>query len=247
MFYHLSDPVTFSQDVASIMDESTIWCIQMSYAGSMMQNCVVDNIVHEHITYYTLKSLSYLASICGLEVFDAEIIEVYGGSIRAFLRKKNHLTSSTKTDNLKKIEEYEAAHSINEFSALYNFNILATTFKKNFRTFIDYLTSKNEKIYGFGASTKGNMLLQYLEITENQILGVYDNNSKKIGSSMMGTNISVIDERQLSKSDATKLISLPYYYHENFKNLIPKLMKDLNKRHLGLIRPLPTFEYHEFR
>ena len=102
MFYHLSDPVTFSQDVASIMDESTIWCIQMSYAGSMMQNCVVDNIVHEHITYYTLKSLSYLASICGLEVFDAEIIEVYGGSIRAFLRKKNHLTSSTKTDNLKK-------------------------------------------------------------------------------------------------------------------------------------------------
>ena len=79
----------------------------------------------------------------------------------------------------------------------------------------------------------------------NPILGVYDNNLKD-GSSMMRTNM-VIDERQLSKSDATKLISLPYYYHENFKNLIPKLMKDLNKRHLGLIRPLPTFEYHEFR
>ena len=67
MFYHLHNPVEFTTNVASIMDESTIWCIQMSYAASMIENCVVDNIVHEHVTYYTFQSLSYLMNLCNLK------------------------------------------------------------------------------------------------------------------------------------------------------------------------------------
>ena len=116
MFYHLHNPVEFTTNVASIMDDSTIWCIQMSYAASMIENCVVDNIVHEHVTYYTFQSLSHLMSICNLEIFDAEVIDVYGGSIRAFIKKKS-------TDGGKKIITRSQEHCQNEAEGIRTRNL----------------------------------------------------------------------------------------------------------------------------
>lgn len=245
MFYHLSDPRQFLQDVFEIMDESTVFCIQMSYAGLMMQNCVVDNIVHEHVTYYTLGSLEHLLNSCGLEAFDAELIDVYGGSIRTFIRKKCKSIANTikKSNELIKIQKLESKLSSNEISSLINFNQSAQIFKANMNSFIDLLLDNNEKVFGFGASTKGNMMLQFLGRGKSSIRGVFDNSQKKIGTTMLGSDIEVLDEKTIEEHEVSSLISLPYYYHENFRSLIPKLYKNKDSSKLKLIRPLPEIKY----
>ena len=154
MFYHLHNPVEFTTNVASIMDESTIWCIQMSYAASMIENCVVDNIVHEHVTYYTFQSLSHLMDICNLEIFDAEVIDVYGGSIRAFIKKKS--TSGEKTP-ITKCQEYyrnEGRRNMNEESSLIEFNEKLTILEKLFLP-VDTWTIKAKASMDLGRAQKG--------------------------------------------------------------------------------------------
>ncbi len=240
MFYHLHNPVEFTNNIASIMDESTIWCIQMSYAASMIENCVVDNIVHEHVTYYTFQSLSHLMDICNLEIFDAEVIDVYGGSIRAFIKKKStNGGGKTITRSVKSIIENERRRNTNEESSLIEFNEKSHNFRRNFSALLEYMDNRGENIYGFGASTKGNMLLQFLNLDESIIKGVFDNSPKKIGTSMLGSNIKVIDEKEMHHHNPSALISLPYYYHNHFLNLISKLKPDILEK-LTVIQPLPN-------
>ena len=101
------------------------------------------------------------------------------------------------------------------------------------------MDNRGENIYGFGASTKGNMLLQFLNLDESIIKGVFDNSPKKIGTSMLGSNIKVIDEKEMHHHNPSALISLPYYYHNHFLNLISKLKPDILEK-LTVIQPLPN-------
>ena len=167
--------------------------------------------------------------------------------IRAFIKKKSRqYLSGEKSSRLKHIEDAEELFSYNELSSLINFNNTAITFKNNFRLLLDCLIDQGESIYGFGASTKGNMLLQFLDITGNHMYGVFDNSPKKIGTTMIGSNIKVLDERYLDDYDVSTLISLPYYYHDDFKKFIPKLSKKKCQNKIKLIKPLPLFERHLF-
>ena len=143
----------------------------------------------------------------------------------------------------KEIQKLESELSSNEMSSLINFNRNAQTFKANMNSFIDLLLDNNENIYGFGASTKGNMLLQFLERDRSSIRGVFDNSPKKIGTTMLGSDIEVLDEKTMEKHEVDSLISLPYYYHENFKTLVSKLYKNQNAYKLKLIKPLPEIKY----
>ena len=174
------------------------------------------------------------------EIFDAEVIDVYGGSIRAYIKKKS--TSGEKitiTQNIKNIINNEGRRNMNEESSLIEFNDKAHNFRKNFSTLLEYMHDKGESIYGFGASTKGNMLLQFLNLNESIIKGVFDNSPKKIGTSMLGSNIKVLDEKKMDNYNPSTLISLPYYYHNHFLSLISKLKPD-SLEQLTVIQPLPN-------
>ena len=121
------------------------------------------------------------------EIFDAEVIDVYGGSIRAFIKKKStNGGGKTITRSVKSIIENERRRNTNEESSLIEFNEKSHNFKKNFSALLEYMDNRGENIYGFGASTKGNMLLQFLNLDESIIKGVFDNSPKKIGTSMLG-------------------------------------------------------------
>lgn len=238
MFYQLSDPANFCRQVKEIMSENTIWCIQMTYLKSMLESNMYDNIVHEHVAYYSLKSLEYLLNKVGLEICDAKIVDSYGGSLRVYvMKKRDKFPKEYLSDGYQTIKDYELKNGTNDAEALKRFNERISHLKNHTRELIFNIVDKNGKIWALGASTKGNMICQFLGINHNHIEFVLDNNEKKIGLIMAGSDIPIVDEKEYLSKLPRYMLVLPYYYIEHFKSLISKHLK--RGQSINLLVPLP--------
>lgn len=237
MFYHLSDPVSFCKDVVNIMSDETVWVLQMTYLGTMLENNIFDNIVHEHVAYYSLKSLEFLLKQLDLTIADAEIVPSYGGSLRVYIVKNEKAYhASLWRKNYLNVENYEIKNLTNSMEALYAFNCKIQLLKSTLKDLIKFI-SASSNIWGFGASTKGNMILQFLDMNSKDLQYILDNSDKKIGKKTSGSLISIIDEAKNIKNIPNYLLVLPYYYTEAFKKII---QKNISKgKTINLIIPLP--------
>ena len=242
MFYQVENPIQFCRDVTTIMDDDSVWVLQMTYVGTMLENNILDNIVHEHVAYYSLHSIEALLKTVGLSIAEARIVDSYGGSLRLFIVKnpalfpKNHWRKDYAS-----VVSYEEKHRTNTFEALYAFNSRSQLIRKCINGIIEHLVEEQGPIWGFGASTKGNMLLQFLGADVHKISCILDNSSKKIGTKTTGTLVPIVDEAaELSKAPKY-LIVLPYYYTDAFVEIIRKKMKRGGEIHLLIPLPYPRF------
>ena len=162
MFYDLDDPESFVSDISKTLDKKGIWIIQMNYLPTMLENNTFDNISHEHLVYYSLQSLKILLDKCGLEIFDVELNEINGGSIRIYIKHKDCkvFPSSKKVDGLL---AYEKSMGLNQNETYHNFAQRIKALKETTYNFIKNEVSNGKKVYVYGASTRGNTLLQYCE------------------------------------------------------------------------------------
>lgn len=238
MFYHLNNPLDFCRNVREIMSDESVWILQMTYLGTMLKNNIFDNIVHEHAAYYSLASLEALLAQVGLHIAEAKIVESYGGSLRVMIVKepKNYPKALWRQD-YPKVQEFEKTNCTNTFDALYAFNSRAQLLKDSIRAIVDHLVGKSGPLWGFGASTKGNMILQFLGITPEHMSCILDNGSKKIGKFTTGSMIPIIDEASFLNKLPDYLFVLPYYYTEAFVKIIRNKLPP-GKR-VNLIVPLP--------
>ena len=238
MFYHLNDPVHFCKDVAKIMTTDSVWVIQMTYLGSMLESNIYDNIVHEHVAYYSLKSLEHLMGEVGLEVFHASVVNSYGGSIRACVRKKGSNAGSSLVElGIEELKRYETQSEVNTFEALVRFNDRVKLLKNLTRELILHINDREGLMVALGASTKGNMMCQLLGLNNKHISTVLDNNAKKIGLTMSGTDIPISDENEVLDDPPKYLFVLPYYYLSFFKKMIARKLK--KSQVCYLVVPLP--------
>ena len=195
MFYHLNNPLDFCNDMASIMDDDSVWVVQMTYLGSMLRDNIYDNILHEHKAYYSIYSLEYLLKQCGLHICGAKVVNSYGGSIRVYIKKnKDKITTNDLFNKYIELKECEEKDSINKGISLILFNERMQLLKICSSNLIKHIVEKEGKIHAIGASTKGNMICQFAEINHNLIESVLDNNGKKIGKIMTGSNIPIVNE-----------------------------------------------------
>lgn len=238
MFYHLNDPLTFCRNIRKIMSDETIWCLQMTYLGSMLEENIYDNIVHEHVAYYSLKSLEFLLKKTGLHICDAKIVKSYGGSLRVYISKKKKLLR--KKLDCKGIKKLEENNKTNTFDSLNEFNTRIQVLKKVTKEIIEHLVQKNGKITALGASTKGNMICQFSDLNHNHIKYVLDNNPKKIGLLTTGSEIPITDEKKYLNPMPPYLLLLPYYYKDFFIALIKRNLKKDQSTYL--IVPLPSLQ-----
>ena len=242
MFYHLDNPLAFCKEVREIMNDDTIWCVQMTYLGSMLESNIYDNIVHEHVAYYSLKSLEYLMNKAGLEICDAKVVKSYGGSIRAYVMKESRkFPKQYFHKNYKSMERYESEEKTNSVEALEKFDERIDLLKGFTRELIMHIIDRNGKMVAFGASTKGNMILQFTGINHNHIKCVLDNNENKIGTIMTGSEVPIIDEREYLNELPEYLFVLPYYYVEFFKTFIKKYLKAGQEIYMIVPLPKPHF------
>ena len=237
VFYQLNNPLQFLIDVESIMNDDSLFVLQMTYLDSMYSHNIFDNVVHEHVTYFSLRSLMFIAELAGLKIVGARVVNSYGGSLRAYLVKKSsHRTIESLKSLTSEVLIAETHNKTDSTEALARFGTEFKSWQSIAGELLDFQFKNYGPIIGVGASTKGNMILQALNVDSTVMPYILDNNTKKIGSRTTGSFIPIVDENDIDNLETNVLI-LPYYYKDFFfKILKPKIRTG---EFIEFITPLP--------
>jgi len=235
MFYDLENPIGFAQEVSSILHKKRgIWVTEQSYLPTMLEKNSFDTICHEHIEYYTLNDMIYIAKQANLKLIDVELNSINGGSFSCvFSRIESPLESNISKIN--KLLEKEKILDLKNPEIYSNFAESVNIEKEKALRFFESVKNKNQKVFGLGASTKGNVLLQYYGIGINELELIAEVNSDKFGSFTPGTLIPIQSEEDAFLKEPDYLFVLPWHFKDFFLS---------NPKYKGkkLVFPLPNFE-----
>jgi len=237
MFYDLEDPNKFVDDVVKILDKDGIFIIQMNYLVSMLDNKAFDNIVHEHLEYYSLIALEYLLSKHNLSVFDVEFNDLNGGSIRTYVKHKQ-CDKYPQSDRVQKTRDKEEKMGLQNHEVYYKFAEDINNLKAETYQFIKNEVDNGKKIYVYGASTRGSTLLQFFNLDNKLIEAAADRNPIKWDKIIAGTEIPIISEESARKENPDYFLILPWYFIEEFKIREKEYLEKGGK----FIVPLPKFD-----
>ncbi len=214
MFYDLPDPNSFTADVRSILAPDGIWCIQLSYLPLMLTNMNFYDICHEHLSYYSLDALQKLMRRNGLAVFDASINAVNGGSLRAFVTHAENERAFTAAgrENLRALAKQEQALKLLEPDSYRKYFGRIQDLARRVNGFLDREIGRGGKVFGLGASTKGNVLLQFFGITKEKMPYISERNPEKVGLRTLGTDFELISEDQARALAPAAMLVLPWYF-----------------------------------
>jgi len=235
MFYDLEQPQEFVNQIASILDSKEgIWVFEQSYMPLMLERKSYDTICHEHLEYYGLSQIIWLLDRANLKIIDIEINDINGGSFSITAAKM----SSKYKKNDKKITQLlhnEKQAKLNTLEPYFNFQINAKKSKLELQKFIDTAISSGKVISALGASTKGNVILQYCGLNSTQIESIGEVNTNKFGTYAPGSLIPIESEENVLNKKTDYLIILPWHFRDFFvKN------SKFNKK--NLVFPLPKLE-----
>lgn len=241
MFYDLDDPNTFVTDVKKTLDQEGVFVIQQAYLPLMLSQNAFDNICHEHIEYYSLYSLEQLLKRHDLEVFDLELNEVNGGSFRTYIRHKGSFVGGDREGAVERVAELrkiEDALGLQSRAVYDQFAVRVEKVKRELTEFIDEAKQNGEVVYAYGASTKGNTLLQYFNLDSSKVAAAAERNPIKWGKYTIGTGIPVISEEQARADKPDYFLVLPWHFMPEFL----KRERDYLDGGGKFIVPLPEFQ-----
>ena len=223
--------------VKNLLKQKGIFSFEVSYRGSVISKNTFDTIYHEHIDYHALKPLKNFIKELGLEIFDFDLIDAQGGSIRLYVSKTKNKKNIKKIQKKIKLEDQELKlYNIFTYNTFMK-NVL--NIKKNLNFLLNNL-SKKEKIFGYGAAAKSTTLLNYFNINSKIISFVVDDNKLKINKIIPGTNIPIISSKKMKNSGVNTIVILAWNYK---KNIISKCIKILGKK-IKFIIPFPEVKFH---
>jgi NDP-4-keto-2,6-dideoxyhexose 3-C-methyltransferase len=234
-FYDMEQPNDFISDVKKILKDEGVLVIQQNYLVGMLKLNAFDNIVHEHLEYYSLLSLNNLLSKHGLEVFDVELRDLNGGSFRTYIS----FTGKRKVlPSVKKMIASEKRLKLDKLKVYLDFAKRIKENKKKLYKFIKEKSDKGKVIYLYGASTRGNTLLQYFGLDKRLIKKAVERNPEKWGKIIASVGIPIISEEQARKDKPDYMLVLPWFFKKEFL--------EREKKYLcgggHFIFPLPKFE-----
>lgn len=237
MFYDLPDPVQFARDIYDLLEDDGIWTCEQSYLLTMLKTNSIDTICHEHLEYYGLTQIVEIAKRANLKIIDVKFNSSNGGSFRVYFCRKGSNIYNECTDLIKEILNNENKMDIKNPQIYTDFISSCDKELKKLKTMLRTINENNKKAYILGASTKGNCVLQYANITSNDVKYAVERNPNKIGH-CTSTGIEIIDEEKMRNNPPDYLIVLPWH----FKNeIIERESKFLNNGG-QFIFYFPTFE-----
>jgi C-methyltransferase-like protein/methyltransferase family protein/putative zinc binding protein len=237
MFYDLDEPRKFVERVRDALHQDGVWVVQMTDLVRMLRANAFDNICHEHLCYYSLRNFSTLVEDGGLQVFDVEFNDVNGGSLRAYVGHEGaRYVSPSVAAALADESEYLGEDAVEQFSQR------VQEAKRKVLQFVEQERAHGKVFHALGASTKGNTLLQYFGLTDQQIACAAEVNPSKYGLRTVGSNVPIVSQEESLADKPDYYLVLPWHFIDFFL-----------RKHAGyifsggvLLTPLPEPTLHRY-
>lgn len=243
MFYDLEQPVDFVKGIKRFLAPGGVWVFEMSYMPRMLELDSYDTICHEHLEYYSLAVLEKICAMGGMKIFKIEFNEINGGSIRCYATHKEFGGHDTK-ENAALIQETRQK----EFDLELDTDAPYLAFQKRIRglrnelyELLVKLKKKGQKVHIYGASTKGNTILQFCDINHKLVECAAERNPDKYGASTLGTNIPIISEAESRAMNPDYYLVLPWHFKTEFL----EREKEALEKGTGFIFPVPKVEVYK--
>lgn len=239
MFYDLPDPVQFAKDIYKILDDDGIWTCEQSYLLTMLEKNSIDTICHEHLEYYSLYQIKTIADMADLKIIDISFNECNGGSFRIYFAKRSSNKYIENKTLINSILDDEERSNLRCKETYIDFMKGCDNEINKLKDFINLVNKNGKSVYIYGASTKGNCLLQYANLGEDDIKYAVERNLNKVGK-MTSTGIPIISEEEMRKDPPEFLLVLPWHFRDEI------IKRESNFLNNGgqFIFPLPNFEIY---
>ena len=214
MFYDLEDPTDFMRQVHSILADDGIWVFEQSYLPLMIERDAYDTICHEHVSYYALRQIEWMTREAGLEILDVELNDVNGGSFCVTVAKQGS-RHPRNSEQVARLLEKESADGYGQHAVYEQFRSRIVQHRSNLLRALRNWQADGKTVYGYGASTKGNVVLQYCGLTAADIPLIAEVNEDKFGCFTPGTLIPIASEAEVRRQQPDALLVLPWHFREN--------------------------------
>jgi SAM-dependent methyltransferase len=240
MFYDLEDPVAFVEHVREALAREGIWIFEMSYMPTMLKMDSYDTICHEHLEYYSLATLENIVSRGGLKIVRACLNDINGGSVRCYATHLDNFRFRNPVADryLDVLRQEEFDLELDTDKPYRNFQERIERHRDELMTLLRRLKSGGKKIHVYGASTKGNTLLQWCGIDHSLVDLAAERNPDKYGARTLGTDIPIVSEEDSRRMKPDFYLVLPWHFKKEFL----EREKDTLASGIGMIFPLPTVE-----
>ncbi|MGK7945141.1 MAG: methyltransferase domain-containing protein [Microcystaceae cyanobacterium] len=212
VFFHLEELHSVTEGIREALDENGVFVVQFLYMKRIVENLAFDQIYHEHLLYYNLKTVEILLNRHGLALFDAYLSPIHGGSMIGFV---THKGKKEQSERLKTLLKAEIEDQANEFETYIKFAERINQMKLENLAYLDLAKQENKTIWGFGAPVKGNTLLNYFGIGQQYLDCLVEKNELRRGLYSPGMHLPIVIEKEL-----TELPDIYYVLAWNFKKEI---------------------------
>jgi 2-polyprenyl-3-methyl-5-hydroxy-6-metoxy-1,4-benzoquinol methylase len=240
MFYDLEDPIAFAKGIKNILAPEGIWIFEMSYMPMMLKMTSYDTICHEHLEFYSLAVIEYILKQGGMKIFNATLNDINGGSLRCYA---THTANFRYKDekylrNIRAMRQAEFDLELDTDKPYKNFQDRINVHRDELSSLLKKLKAEGKRIHIYGASTKGNTILQWCGIDHRMIDCAAERSPDKYGARTLGTDIPIVSEEESRKLNPDYYLVLPWH----FKNEFIEREREILERGTRLIFPLPKIE-----
>jgi hypothetical protein len=237
MFYDLPDPLSFMRQVAEVLDDEGVWHFEQSYMPTMLDADAYDTVCHEHLEYYTLRQIAWMAERSGLKILDVALNDINGGSFAVTAAKKESAQrcNDAVVDHMLK---QEAAAGLDTQKPYDAFARRVENHRTDLIKLLHELKRGGKTVLGYGASTKGNVILQYCGLSPADLSAIAEVNRDKFGHFTPGTHIPIISEEEAHRRKPDYFLVLPWHFRRNLIERETAFLRQGGK----LIFPLPKIE-----
>lgn len=238
MFYDLEAPIDFARQIEAILADDGVWHFEQSYMPSMLRSNAYDTVCHEHVEYYSLTVVRGILEKAGLEIADVILNGVNGGSFAVTAVKRGNTSVKRNDAVVNWLLEQESRMGLGTSRPYRQFEERVFQHREDLVRLVRALRADGKTILGYGASTKGNVLLQFCGFSTNDILAIADVNPEKYGRVTPGTHIPIVSEADAYAMKPDYFLVLPWHFKEGILRREKKHSSNGGK----FIFPLPEIE-----
>lgn len=231
MFYDLEDPMSFMREIHEVLADDGVWVFEQSYMPTMLEKNSYDTVCHEHLEYYSLHQIKWMADRVGFQIVDLEFNEINGGSFSVMVKKRE--AGDSESALVGEVLRKEREIGLDKLGCYKEFAVRVAQSRNELKAFLRQAKAEGKVVGALGASTKGNVILQYCGVSSQDICFVGEVNSEKFECYTPGTWIPIVPENELLALKPDYLLVLPWHFRDFF--LSRERYKGFN-----LIFPLPS-------